>query len=174
MIMLLVCFAYGAIYTLIPDFGKHFGIKNKGLLFTFFTVASLTVRLIAGKASDKYGREPVLRISTFVMLISMLLVGFATSKEMLIAGVTLYGFAQGSTSPTLLAWATDLSDPKFKGRGISSLYIFMEFGIGAGAFLSGLIYGNDPTKFLMAFMMCAVLSGIAFVYLASRPFLAKA
>lgn len=174
MIMLLTAFAYGAIYTLVPDFGKHFGIKNKGLLFTFFTISSLTVRLLAGKASDKYGREAILRISTLVLTASMLVMAFASSKEMLIIGITLYGFAQGATSPTLLAWATDLSDTNFKGRGISSLYIFMEFGIGVGAFLAGLIYGNDPSMFVTAFLACALLSGFAFIYLATRPFLAKA
>lgn len=168
MIMLLTAFAYGAVYTLLPDFGKHLGIKNKGLLFTYFTIASLTVRLIAGKASDRYGREPVLRISTFIMLAAMLVLGFATSQQALIVGVVLYGLAQGATSPTLLAWATDLSDPAFKGRGISSLYIFMEFGIGAGAFLSGWVYGNDAKQFFPAFLICALLCGSAFLYLASR------
>ena len=173
MIMLLTAFAYGAIYTLIPDFGKHLGIRNKGLLFTFFTVSSLAVRLLAGKASDRYGREPILRISTLVMTTAMLVIGFATSKEMLMLGVTIYGLAQGSTSPTLLAWATDLSEEHLKGRGISSLYIFMEFGIGSGAFISGLIYGNNPEMFLISFLTCATLCALAFLYLASRPILAR-
>jgi len=88
-------------------------------------------------------------------------------------GVSVYGLAQGSTSPTLLAWATDLSDDRFKGRGIASLYIFMELGIGLGAFLSGLLYANDPSRFFITFLISGLLSLVAFMYLLMKPHLAQ-
>ncbi|MFZ6012763.1 MAG: MFS transporter [Bacteroidota bacterium] len=165
-VMALCSYAYGAIFTLMPDFGEFVGIRNKGLLFTYFTVASLLVRLIGGRASDRWGRKPVLRISTIMIVISMLIIAFAQSKLQLIFGVTVYGLAQGATSPTLLAWATDLSDHLRKGRGVASLYIFMEFGIGGGALASGLLYGNQSSNFLTAFVVSSVLAGVAFLYLA--------
>ncbi len=169
LVMVLSAFAYGTMFTVIPDFGQFLGIKNKGLLFTYITVASLIVRLLAGKASDRYGRVPVLRVSTLLIGTSMVVIGTATSSGQLILGVTLYGFAQGSTSPTLLAWATDLSDNRFKGRGIASLYIFMELGIGLGAFLSGLFYANDPSRFFNTFLVSALLAAFAFMYLVIKP-----
>ncbi len=165
LIMVLVAFSYGAIFTVIPDFGQFVGIKNKGLLFTFLTVASFLVRLLAGKASDRYGRVEVLRVSTFLMGVAMLVIGLASTPQMLIIGVTMYGFAQGSTSPTLLAWATDLSDDRFKGRGIASLYIFMELGIGLGAIFSGWVYGNQSGNFFITFLISGLLSAVAFAYL---------
>ena len=167
MVMLLSAFAYGAVLTIIPDFGQFVGIKNKGLLFTFLTIASLLIRLLAGKASDRFGRLPVLLVSTVGIAISMFVIATAETSFQLIAGVSLYGLAQGSTSPTLLAWATDLSHEEFKGRGIASLYIFMEMGIGLGAFISGLLYGNDPSRFIIVFMTAATLGAIAFLYLLS-------
>ncbi|MBK5278390.1 MAG: MFS transporter [Bacteroidia bacterium] len=170
MIMVLIAFSYGTIFTVIPDFGQFVGIKNKGLLFTFLTVASLLVRLLAGKASDRYGRVEVLRISTFFMAISMLVIGLASTPQMLIVGVSLYGFAQGASSPTLLAWATDLSHDRFKGRGIASLYIFMELGIGLGAISSGWIYGNQTDNFFITFLISGLLSAIAFAYLIYHSF----
>ena len=165
LIMALCAYSYGALFTVIPDFGEYLGIRNKGLLFTCLTVASLLVRLLGGKASDLYGRKSVLRISTVVMVIAMFIIAFSTTSFQLIAGVTVYGFAQGVTSPTLLAWATDLSPVNRKGRGVSSLYIFMEFGIGIGAFMSGLIYANQSGNFDNTFLMCGLLAGLAFVYL---------
>ncbi len=168
-VMALAAYAYGAVYTIIPDFGQFVGIRNKGLLFTFLTIASLLVRLLAGKASDHYGRVAVLKVTTVVIVLSMIIIGFADTPLMLIAGVTCYGFAQGSTSPTLLAWATDLSDEQHKGRGIGSLYISMEFGIGIGALTSGLLYANKASHFLMVFAACAFLSAAAFVYLWIAP-----
>ena len=166
-VMALYAYSYGNTLTLLPDFGASVGIKNKGLLFTYFTIASLLVRLFAGRASDIFGRVNVLRISTALMTFSMVLTGIAESKTTLIIGVFLYGLAQGSTSPTLLAWATDLSDPEHKGRGVASLYIFMEFGIGVGAILSGWV-SNRSDGLLIAFVISAVLSGFGFLYLWGR------
>ncbi len=165
LIMGLCAFSFGAVYTVIPDFGEYVGIRNKGLLFTYFTLASLLVRFIGGKASDYYGRAQVLRFSTVLLTTAMVVISMADSSIILIAGIFMYGLAHGITSPTLLAWASDLSDPERKGRGLSSLYIFMELGIGVGAFSSGLIYGNDSNHFLTTFLVCALLSGSAFVYL---------
>jgi MFS family permease len=129
------------------------------------TLASLAVRLVGGKASDIWGRKLVLQVCAMLILLSMMIIAFAESQLQLILGICFYGFAQGASSPTLLAWATDLSDPTAKGRGVASLYIFMEFGIGTGAFASGLIYANDPSRFFLSFLVCALFAGTAFVYL---------
>lgn len=168
LVMLLTAYSYGTAFTLLPDFGSFVGIKNKGLLFTFLTVSSLLIRLLAGRASDRYGRVAVLKLSVPLMLLAMLTFGFAINSFMLIVGSVLYGLAQGSTSPTLLAWATDLCDEQHRGRGIAFFYIFMELGIGLGALASSFIYGNDPSRFLWAFTVCASLCGAAFLYLMLR------
>jgi MFS family permease len=164
-VMVLTTYSYGAVFTVVPDFCAHVGIKNEGLPFMFLTVASLSVRLIAGKASDRYGRRSVLLVSCVIGAVSMLVLGLGSTPRDLLIAISLYGLAQGMTSPTLFAWATDLSDEKHKGRGISSLYIFMEMGIGVGAFSSGFIYGNDSTNFLITFLTASLLSATAFVYL---------
>ena len=169
LVMVMTAYAYGNLFTIIPDFGAYLGIHNKGLLFTYFTIASLTVRLVGGKASDIFGRVTVLKVSTAMMTLGMLWIGFADTKLMLILGAFIYGLAQGATSPTLLAWATDLSDPEHKGRGVASLYIFMELGIGMGALISGWLYGNDATQFFTTFLISSMLSGLAFIYLWTRP-----
>lgn len=164
-VILLTTYAYGAVFTVIPDLGESLGIKNKGLVFTYLTLASLSVRLIGGRASDRFGRRNVLFFSSMLIVLSMIVIAFADTKLILFAGCVLYGFAQGITSPTLLAWATDLSDARFKGRGLSSLYIFMELGIGIGAFASGFIYGNDSSRFTITFLICSGFAFIAFLYL---------
>ncbi|PZR40744.1 MAG: MFS transporter [Azospira oryzae] len=174
LVMVLATYAYGTMFTLFPDLGVHMGIQNKGILFTWFTVASLIVRLAGGKVSDHYGRIPVLRVSVLCIAIAMVVIGLAQNQWMLIAGIVMYGFAHGTTSPTLLAWATDLSDEHHKGRGVASLYIFMELGIGTGAFLSGWLYHNESSNFFFTFMVSSTLAGIAFVFLAIRPLLARA
>lgn len=169
LVMGLCAYSFGTLFTIMPDFGAYVGIENKGLLFTYFTMASFLIRLLAGKASDMFGRVSILRVSTAFMAFAMLWMGLADDRLMLITGAFMYGLAQGATSPTLLAWAADLSDPEHKGRGVASLYIFMEFGIGVGAFLSGWIYGDDTSRFFVTFLIPSILSTLAFLYLWIKP-----
>jgi MFS family permease len=165
LVMLLTAYSYGAIFTVVPDLCLHLGIENEGWPFLFLTIFSLSIRLIAGKASDHYGRRIVVIVSSALIMIAMLTVGLSTSSVMLFTAISIYGLAQGMTSPTLMAWATDLSDEKHRGRGIASLYIFMELGIGVGAFTSGFIYGNDPENFFVTFLTCILLALTALLYL---------
>ncbi|MCI0750582.1 MAG: MFS transporter [Flammeovirgaceae bacterium] len=164
-VMVLHAYGYGAMYTVMPDFGEFVGIRNKGLLFTYLTVASLLVRMVAGKASDVYGRKNVLKVSMFLMCIGMVVIGTAKEDLQLAIGTVIYGLANGMTSPTLFAWVTDLSHDHNKGKAISTLYMFMEFGIGVGALASGFIFSNNTNNFFITFMVCAVLVAMAFIYL---------
>lgn len=173
LVMVLCSYSYGTILTLVPDLSEFAGIENKGLLFIFFTIASLAVRLLGGKASDRYGRKNVLIISTAMIAGAMAIMGFSDSPRHLMIGMTLYGFGQGMAAPTLLAWATDLSDQLHKGRGIASLYIAMELGIGSGAFTSALLYDNNAFNFIRTFLMCASLSALAFIFLLATSFKGK-
>ncbi len=164
-VMVCLGYAYGTTFTLIPDFGEHVAIKNKGLLFTYMTMAALAIRLIGGRASDRWGRKPVLQVCAIFIVVAMTTIAFSTTPLQLIIGMSLYGLAHGTTSPTLIAWATDLSEIQHKGRSVASVYIFMEFGIGIGAFLSGLVYSNDPANFSLAFGICAALAAAALIYM---------
>jgi MFS family permease len=167
-VMLLAAYAYGSVVTLIPDYSLVFNVKNTGILLTYFTMASLAVRLIGGKASDKFGRKSVLYVSVTAIAVAMFLLASAETRLQAILGVILYGFAQGATSPTLLAWATDLSDPAFKGKGVASLYISMELGIGLGAFFSGLLYGNRDGNFPLTFFVAAGLAIVGLIFLGTE------
>jgi MFS family permease len=164
-VMLLTAYAYGTFLTIIPDFGDHIGVRNKGVLFGYFTIASLAVRLLAGRASDRYGRKSVLLVSVSLLIVAMCVTAIANTPFLLLTGITLYGLGQGMTSPTLLAWATDLSDERHKGRGLASLYMFMELGIGVGALLSATLYDNQSSGFMLTFMASGILSFAALLLL---------
>lgn len=165
LVMGLTAYTYGAIYTLLPDFGTYLGMTYKGQLFAYLTLASLVTRFLAGRASDRFGRANILKISSSLMAVAALIIGFSTTTWQLILGIVLYGFANGTNSPTTMAWTADLSDENHKGRGVASLYIFMELGIGVGAFASGIVFANDPSRMPVTFMVCAALCTIALIYL---------
>jgi MFS family permease len=131
---------YGVILTLIPDWTSHIGIENKGLFFVAFTISSIAVRFIAGKASDRHGRIIVIKWGLIVMIISMIVLGLGNSLTWFLIGGGLYGFATGIVSPALSAWTIDLSSPQHRGKAMATMYIALEVGIGVGALSSGWIY----------------------------------
>lgn len=158
-------FSFGMILTVIPDFSTYLGIENKGLFFTYATLSSLIVRIIAGKASDKYGRVIVLKVTYVLISISMIYLGLAQNKNEFIIASLLVGLPLGMNYPTLFAWTIDLSVEKFRGKAMATVYIGLELGIGAGALISAMIYNNDNTKFLATFWTGAATAIMALVYM---------
>ena len=169
-IMSCTAYAFGVMLTLIPDLSESLGMMNKGILFMGFTLASVVVRVVAGKMSDRFGRRLIVIISSSLIAISMIIVGFASNTIALWTGGLLYGVAYGMTSPTLFAWVTDISNENNRGRAFGSLYIALEFGIGLGAFISGLTFANNPDNFPLAFSTSSVLALVAlFILVITRP-----
>ena len=147
------------------DLSDHIGMRNKGTFFMVFTLSSIVVRIWAGKASDKYGRVAVLKVSTTLLAISMIMIAASDTKMMLIASGVVFGLAAGINSPSIFAWTIDLSDEHHRGRGLSTMFIALEIGIGAGAFSSGWIYGNNIENLPVTFVMGAILSVGALIYI---------
>jgi MFS family permease len=165
LVMFLVMFSYGVVLTLVPDLSGHLGIRNKGLFFTCFTLASLGVRFVAGRVSDKYGRVPVLKVSTLILAGAMGCVSLAASPVVFLLGAVLFGIGSGMSSPTLYAWTIDLSDEAHRGRAMGTTYIALEAGIGTSALLAGWLYGNDSARLPQAFWLAAALAIGAFAFL---------
>jgi len=165
LVMLLTSFGFGTVLTIIPDFSTHLGIQNKGLFFTSFTLSSLAIRFLAGRASDKYGRVAVLRVSSVLLTLAMAVIGLvSTDTGLLLAGV-LFGVATGMNSPTIYAWTIDLSHTEHRGRAMATMYIALEVGIGLGALGAGWLYGNQSSNFSTTFWAAGVFSLLAFLYL---------
>ncbi|UYQ92777.1 MFS transporter [Chitinophaga horti] len=156
---------YGALLTVIPDFSEYLGMKNKGLFFTFFTASSIAIRLFAGKASDKYGRVPLLKISTAIMAVSMLMIALSTTSFALLVASLIYGVGLGINSPVVTAWTIDLGKPEHRGRALATMYIALEAGIGLGAYFSALIYHNDARFLSVTFYVMAFVTLLATIYL---------
>ena len=164
-VMLLTTFSFGTVIILSPDFSEYLGIQNKGLFFTFFTGSSLLVRIIGGRFSDRFGRRAVLKFSTFILFVSMLVIGFSQTAVQFFAGAFCFGIGYGLNSPTLFAWTIDLAPDQKRGKGISTIFIFLEIGIGMGALITGSLYQGVDERFPVIFSCSAIFSFLAFLYL---------
>ncbi len=168
-VMILTTLGFGTVVTLAPDFGDYLEIENRGLFFIVFTGSSMLVRIAGGKISDKFGRRVILKYSTSILFISLLVIGFSTSPIQFFIGAFIFGIGYGLNSPTLFAWTIDLSPDLSRGRGVSTLFIFLEIGIGTGALISGSYYQGINERFPLIFGIAAIFSLFAFFYLMLSP-----
>lgn len=163
--------SYGVILTLIPDWTQHLGLENKGIFFMIFTLASLLVRFVAGKVSDKYGRVPIIKIGLMILCLALFIIAFLPSVLGLYTGAFIYGISLGILSPALNAWTIDFSKPDQRGRAMSTMYIALELGIGSGALLAGWYYqdviSNIPTITLASAVV--VIASLVYVFVKQKP-----
>jgi MFS family permease len=173
LVTLLCLLPYGAVLTVIPDQSRLLGLtgSTKGLFYICYTVASLAVRLVAGKASDTHGRVPVLRWSASILAVGLAVLVWSPSVPVFLIGAVIFGIGTGLNSPTLYAWTIDLSLPERRGRGVATMYIFLEVGIGIGALLAGWIFDNQPAHlpWVHALSLACVLLALAYLMLGVRP-----
>lgn len=164
-VLLLLSFASGCSLTLAPDLSESVGLHNKGIFFGVYTIAALLIRLIAGKAADRYGRIPVLIVSAAGLALAMFILSITHSVFMLLAGSAIFGLSWGMNGPTITAWTVDLAAPEKRGRAVASMYIALEAGIGIGAIVCADIYANNTANFVYAFAMPVVLALVSLILL---------
>ena len=164
----LCLFPFGAVLTVIPDQSKLLGLtgSHKGWFYISYTVASLAVRLLAGRASDTRGRVPVLRASAALLALGLAGLVWCPSVPVFLASAVVFGLGTGLNSPTLYAWTIDLSDARHRGRAVATMYIALELGIGMGALLAGWIFSNQPAHlpYVHASSLACVLAALAYLW----------
>ena len=156
LVMLFSVILYGAIVTVLPDVCMQLGFANKSSFMLAVTLASMVVRIFAGKWSDRWGRIPIVFLGLGLQLVSTLfLLNIQNQTDVLVASA-IYGMGTGILSPVLFAWAVDQSDPQHRGRALSSLYIAMEAGIGTGAIVAAQLFKNSTSNVSLVFGMTSI------------------
>lgn len=164
-VLLFNVFSFGVILTIIPDLSEYLGLTNKGIFFAIFTVTSLLIRIFAGQASDKYGRIPILFIATGLLILALILISFTEHLLLFYISAAIYGIGNGMSSPTSYAWTIDLSEEGHRGRGMATMFIALELGIGLGAIVSAWLYNNRASNFPLVFIFSAGITFCSIIYL---------
>ena len=163
--LLPVALSFGVFLTITPNFVDDLGYKYKGVFNTIIVVASILMRLFAGKASDKYGRKPLLAIGGLFLFVGMGILSIATTQLEAAVGGIVYGLSIGINMPTIFAWTTDLSPKEKIALGIGTTLVALEIGIGLGAFVSGSMFASDPTCLQDLYRFCAYSGGLMAIIL---------
>ena len=101
------------------------------LVIAAFPLAQLLGVPVMGALSDRYGRKPLLLISQVTTCLSFIMLGLATSLEMVILSRLIDGLF-GANISTAQAALSDITDPSNRARGL---------GVTGAAFGLGFICG---------------------------------
>ncbi|RMF66848.1 MAG: MFS transporter, partial [Cyanobacteria bacterium J069] len=160
LVLLLVGLAFGALTTFVPLLVAESGVAfNVGLLYTAAAIASFTIRLPVGRASDYYGRGPFISFSLVLYSLSMVVLWQAGSTLQFLMGGFLEGAGAGILIPMMAALMADRSLPNERGRMFSLCMVGFDLGIALAGPLLGAVAAQ--VGFRAIFGWSAVLTAIA-------------
>jgi len=163
--LLPVAFAFGTFLTISPDFVGDLGYVYKGTFNTIIVAASISMRLIAGRASDRYGRVPLLLIGGAMLAAGMFGLSVAETKWTAALAGIVYGMSVGINMPAIMAWTADLAKPGRVALAMGTMLMSLELGIGVGAVYSGYQFQGDLNAISGLYATAGVFGLIGFIVL---------
>jgi multidrug resistance protein len=166
---------FGIVVPFVPLFGRHFGAHGLliGVIIASFSAMQFIFSPIWGRLSDRYGRRPILLLSTAGAAGSYVLFAFSCSLENHAAAIWWMilsrGFAGlcGGNITVAQAYIADITPPDQRSRRMG--LIGMAFGLG---FIFGPALGGITLKHLgntgpgwTAAALCAINFFLAFFIL---------
>ena len=137
---------FGIIVPLIPSYSEHFGARGFviGLIFASYSAMQFVFSPIWGRLSDRYGRRPILLISTAGAAISYVIFARSTALEnhtaalwLMVVSRTFAGICGGNIT-VAQAYIADITPPAERSKKMG--LIGMAFGLGfiLGPFIGGM------------------------------------
>lgn len=158
--------AMGIIIPVLPPLIEQFsgstaraGIIN-GLFVALWALMQFVCSPIIGSLSDRYGRRPVILLSTVGLATDYVLMALAPNLWWLALGRILAGITSASFT-TVYAYMADITPPEARARAYGLIGAAFSAGFVAGPLVGGLLGEISPRA---PFWAAAVLSGVAFLY----------
>lgn len=139
-VTLLVVAGYGSLQAFLPIYAEDIGLtKTAGIFFLIYAAAAFVSRPFTGKTFDKRGANIIIYPSLVMAIIGFTLLCLAKTPIVMILSALFLGLGIANFQTTVQAVCIKLAKGKFVSQAISTYFIFMDLGIGAGPYLYGLL-----------------------------------
>ncbi|WP_036483690.1 MFS transporter [Myxosarcina sp. GI1] len=160
-ILLLVGLVFGTMVAFLPLFVRELDIAfNVGLFYTTVAIASFSVRLFAGKASDRYGRGLFISGSLICYIISMTLLANAETAPTLLLAALAEGAGAGILIPLTLALISDRSYANERGKVFALCMSGFDLGIALAGPVLGALAFSLGYRGLFSLAACLALTAL--------------
>ena len=139
-VMLLVGLSLGAVHTFVSLFLKSTNVDfNGGLFFTASAISSFSIRVFAGKASDRFGRGLFITFGIFCYVLALILLWQAHSVIFFLLAAIAEGAGGGTLISMMITMMADRSLPQERGQIFALCIAGLDLGIAIAAPLLGII-----------------------------------
>ncbi|MEG5057157.1 MFS transporter [Microcoleus sp. A2-C5] len=167
LVLLLVGLIFGTLSTFMPLFIQETQVNlNPGLFYSTAAVASFGVRLLTGRASDKYGRGLFISGGLICYSVSMLLLYFANTSNAFLLAALFEGTAGGTVMPMMVTLMSDRCEPQERGRLFSLCIGGFDLGIALAGPTLGFV--AEQVGYRNMFGLAAGLAVLALLIFATR------
>lgn len=128
--------SYTAIYV-----GSIDAVITVSRFFSLFAIAGIAAAPLSGHASDRFGRFPVIIPSLILFSAGLLMMGIPQlfSGQSAFLFPVLIGFGYTSTLTVTISWIVDKAPERLRGTALSFQESSIDFGIGIGTLIFGLL-----------------------------------
>ncbi len=143
---------FGIVLPILPVYAERFnaGPATATMIVAAFSAAQFVAAPLWGRASDRWGRRPVLIAALIGSTIGSLLTGFADVLWLLFAARILDG-ASGTSYAVAQAAVSDIADPKSRPRLLGLLGAAFGLGFVVGPIIGSVAaLGSDRLPFFIA------------------------
>ena len=139
-VMLLVGLSVGAVHTFVSLFLKSTEVDfNGGLFFTAAAISSFSIRVFAGKASDRFGRGLFITFGIFCYVLALILLWQAYSPMVFLLAAIAEGAGGGTLISMMITMMADRSLPQERGKIFAICIAGLDLGIAIAAPILGII-----------------------------------
>lgn len=131
-----------------------------GVIATLWAVAQFFAAPVIGALSDRFGRRPVILVSTAGLAIDWVIMALAPNLWWLVAGRIIGGITSASGS-AIFAYMADITRPEDRTRAFGLVGAAISAGFVAGPALGGILGEWGPR---VPFWVAAGLSAAAWIY----------
>ncbi|WP_341735367.1 MFS transporter [Microcoleus sp. CAWBG640] len=130
LVLFLVGLVFGTLSTFMPLFVQETEASfNPGLFYSTAAIASFSMRLVTGRASDKYGRGLFISGGLICYCFSMFLLYSANNSAAFLIAALVEGCAGGTVLPMMVTLMSDRCEPQERGRLFSLCIGGFDLGI---------------------------------------------
>ncbi|MEG4810606.1 MFS transporter [Microcoleus sp. F8-D3] len=160
LVLLVVGLVFGTLSTFMPLFIQETKANlNPGLFYSTAAIASFGIRLVTGRASDKYGRGLFISGGLICYAVSMLLLYFANNSNAFLMAALVEGCAGGTVMPMMVTLMSDRCEPHERGRLFSLCIGGFDLGIAMAGPTLGFV--AEQVGYRNMFGLAAGLAGLA-------------
>ena len=135
---------FGLLIPLLPFYVQRVGATPEiiTLVLGLYSVGQLVAAPVWGKLSDRFGRKPVLALTSFGLALSYVMLARADTMTLLIAS-RLFGGIMAGNIAAAQAYISDITTPETRAKGMGMMGAAFGLGFIFGPAIGGILGGHD-------------------------------